>query len=155
MGLVFISYFNVGWRKCVLKVMRLPYRAHCSLLPMICNDCSIETHICRRFVRFISDFITSANSCLRVGGSLAVLGSGSAASKILMHICWKYGWSKENRNYKRMCIKSETSMCTEHDFRTATAVREFLTMKCDLFVDRRMATVQRWLKSSGLTFHNG
>ncbi len=31
-------------------------------------------------------------------------------------------------------------MRTEHDFRTATAVREFLTMKCDLFVDRRMAS---------------
>ncbi len=31
-------------------------------------------------------------------------------------------------------------MCTEHDFRTATAIRECLTMKCDLFVDRRMAS---------------
>ncbi len=31
-------------------------------------------------------------------------------------------------------------MCTEHDFHTATALREFLTVKCDLFVDRRMAS---------------
>ncbi len=37
-----------------------------------------------------------------------------------------------------MCIKPETSMCTEHDFRTATAIREIFTIKCDLFVDRRM-----------------
>ena len=100
----------------------------------------IETQICKRFVGVISDIITSANSCLRVGSSLAIWGSGSAASKSLMHICFKYGWSKENRNYKRMCIKSGTSMCIENDFRTATAVREFLTMKCDLFVDRRLAS---------------
>ncbi len=49
------------------------------------------------------------------------------------------GYTKENRNYKRMCIKSETSMCIEDDFGTATAIREFLIMECDLFVDRRMA----------------
>ncbi len=32
-------------------------------------------------------------------------------------------------------------MCTEHDFRNATAVREFLTMKHHLFVDRHTAIV--------------
>ncbi len=31
---------NVGWRKCVCKVMHLPYRTHCSLLSMISNDCT-------------------------------------------------------------------------------------------------------------------
>ncbi len=36
-----------------------------------------------------------------------------------------------NRNYKRMCIRSKISLCTEHDFHTVTA---------DLFVDRHTAT---------------
>ncbi len=72
--------------------------------------------------------------------SLAILGSGSAANKSLTHICWTCGSSEENRNYNSMCIRSETVMRTEDDLRTATAVREFVTTKCDLFVDRHSAT---------------
>ncbi len=98
---------------------------HTSLLPIICNCCSIEAQICTRFTGFISDVITSENSRLRVDGRLTILSSASAASKSLTHICWKYGWSKKIRNYKRMYIRSETSMSTKHDFRTATASEKY------------------------------
>ena len=55
-------------------------RRHVEDLPVLCT----------------SDIITSENSYLRVGGGLSIFGSGSAASKSLTHVCWKYGLSKEN-----------------------------------------------------------
>ena len=58
----------------------------------------------------VSSILRTISVTLRVGGSLPTMDSGSAASNSLTHICLKYVWPKWNRNYKRLCIQSE-SLC--------------------------------------------
>ncbi len=68
---------------------------------------------------------------MRVSGSLAILVARQLVS--FTQIYCKYSWSKENRiiggcvQWRITCIRYEIFTCAAHDFRTATAVREFVT----------------------------
>ncbi len=73
-----------------------------------------------------------------VDRKMEIWDSRSAASiKRLTHICWKYGWSKENRNYIRWCAYSLKLFCVAvvpNRIFVLQPLLEFLTMYCDLSV---------------------
>jgi hypothetical protein len=89
-----IELFFTAWRKCVRRVWSLPPRTHCHLLPMICNDISIESQMHKRFLKFVSNIISSNNNCLRIMGQMVLDGSGSATCNSVNYICHIYKLNK-------------------------------------------------------------
>ncbi len=86
----------IAWGKGVRIVMyaTVHYQTHCTLLPLICNDFSIEGRLQNRFVIFYTGLIRSSNHCIQLIGKLIKQGSGSAASHSLNDVCHQYTLNK-------------------------------------------------------------
>jgi hypothetical protein len=87
--------FSVNWRKSVRRVWGLPYRTHCALLNLICDDLPVETQLHIRFLKFIHGVLSSDNECVNMCGQTSLNGSASDASNTSINfICCMYGLSK-------------------------------------------------------------
>ncbi len=80
----------VSWRKAIRKIYKLPQRANCHLLPLLCKDVSIEQQLHSRFLRFICDALNSKNECVNICARAAINGSRSAACNSVNFSCHKY-----------------------------------------------------------------
>jgi len=47
-----------SWRKSIRSLLRLPWRAHSKLLPVICRDMPVDAQIHSRFLKFLGVFIS-------------------------------------------------------------------------------------------------
>ena len=88
-----VSSFFTSWRIAMRKVLCLPYRTHCNLLPLIAGCAPVEVQILNRIVKFICSGIKSDNTVLKVLSTLALNGSMSNVSKSCTYIMAKYGLS--------------------------------------------------------------
>ena len=127
-----LEHVCVAWRKCVRKVMCLPYRTHNALLPFICDDISIIEQIHSQFISFITSLLSTGNHCLQTVTKLAFRGSNSAMCKSLNYICWKHGINKHDFNCKHKCICNYVMSNSEHT-RVGFAIREFLEFRYNLY----------------------
>ena len=75
-----MNIFHVAWRKSTRHLLNLPRTTHCSLLNYICNDVSIVTQLCNRYVDFIKSLSLSNNACVSNSVKLIQKGSQSAVS---------------------------------------------------------------------------
>ena len=69
-----------AWRKSIRYLLHLPYRTHCSLLPLICNDTSVQCQLQNRSLRFIKSLNNSPNPIVKNAFCLAMSGSHSNIS---------------------------------------------------------------------------
>ena len=89
-----VERFYTAWRKAIRVIWRLPYRSHCQLLPLICDDIPVELQLHKRFLKFFQKVITSNNELVKFCGSLAIGGSCSTTCNSLNYIATKYGMNK-------------------------------------------------------------
>jgi hypothetical protein len=47
------------WRKGLRRVWDIPYRTHCNILPLLCNDLPLYDEICKRTANFLNSCLTS------------------------------------------------------------------------------------------------
>jgi len=86
----------VAWRKCVRKLLNLPYRTHSVLLPLIVQDLPIQAQIEKRFVKFLKTLEKSGNEYLKLCKNIIEVGSKSALGKSFNYLITKYRWDREN-----------------------------------------------------------
>ena len=90
-----IQSFYVAWRKCIRRLLNLPYRTHCKLLNMVCNDLPVDMQIHKRFIKFFHSVITNPNKCIEMCGKLVMNGSQSITCHNLNYICALYSLRKD------------------------------------------------------------
>ena len=84
-----MSILYVAWRKSIRKILDLPYRTHCTLLPTISGLKPIECQLMCRFVKFISSSLRSNNTALSMLINLSINGSRSVMSQSVNYILHK------------------------------------------------------------------
>ena len=102
----YIERFYVTWRKCIRRLLKLPYKTHSSYLPCIVDDLPVEIQIHKRFLTFFHTSITSKNNVLRTCSQLALNGSNSTACKNLNYIWFKYKLPCTKHNWNLNSVKS-------------------------------------------------
>jgi hypothetical protein len=91
-----VSRFFTAWRKCLRRLLYLPARTHCALLPLIVNDHSVEAQLHGRFGNFLYTVLNSSNKCVQLCGKLALYGSGSSVCNSITYICNRYNIVRDN-----------------------------------------------------------
>ena len=89
-----IEDIYVAWRKCIRKILGLPYRTHKALLPLIIDDVSIESQVEKRFSKYIVNLFKSDNIYLSLCKDIIVHGSRSSAGRSFNYLVSKYRWNR-------------------------------------------------------------
>ena len=89
-----MTLFYTQWRKAIRFLFNLPYRTHSILLPIICNDDSIEIQMYRRFLSFFKMIAHSCNDVVNICYNLVISASGSAVSNSITFLCNKHHISR-------------------------------------------------------------
>jgi len=96
-----IEALFTAWRKCVRKVLGLPHRTHCALIPGIINDSNISTQLHKRVSRFVMSCSKSTNLC-KYMMSLAIDGSGSVMCRNINYIYNMYNLDKYTQDRSQL-----------------------------------------------------
>ena len=96
--------FYVAWRKSIRLLWYLPYRTHCNLLPIICDDLPVEYKLHIRFLKSIKSNMNTDNGIVKLCARLCMKGSISDTGKSLTYICSKYGLIK--RDVHGVCTRA-------------------------------------------------
>ena len=72
-----ISRFYTAWRKCIRRILGVPYTTHCRLLHRICDDYPVEVQLVSRCVQFIHNTWKNNNQISSLCIRLALAGSRS------------------------------------------------------------------------------
>ena len=91
---MYIEKLFVCWRKCIRRLLSVPYNTHSVLLPIICSDLPIECQLHKRVIKFFICLAKSNNIYNNLALQLIVEGSKSHTSNSLNYICYKYGICK-------------------------------------------------------------
>ena len=135
----FVNEFFVTWRKCLRKLLNLPYTTHCNLLPGICNDFPVEVQLYLRLVKFVNSCLVVDNSSVSLCIKLALQGSGSSLSSSISYLSYKYSIDKnmfnDNINFIKKIIKNAVNV-KEDVCKKCTQIRELLGIKDDFTQNR-------------------
>lgn len=124
-----------SWRKAVRRIFRLPYRAHCYILPRVCGDAPLEKQLHARFINFFHGALTSRNTCVNICARLAINGSKSPACNSVNLICHKYAILKYDLDHCgcqgviNNILNSE--QYSEAEEASAGAIKEFVQWRDD------------------------
>ena len=91
-----IEKLYLTWRKCVRKLINVPYNTHSALLPAICNDVPVDVQMHKRVVKFIFSLLESNNIRNKICLLLSVNGSCSSMCNTINYVCHKYNFNKIN-----------------------------------------------------------
>ena len=86
----------IAWRKCVRRILGVPYNTHCRLLPLLVDDVSIDVKLYKRFINFINKVAMSQNSCVNLCVKIMSSGSNSVVSNTWNFICSKYNLDRHH-----------------------------------------------------------
>ena len=89
-----IDKLYVTWRKCVRKILNVPYNTHSVLLPIICNDLNIDCQLHKRVLKFFVSLAKSDNTYNKLTLQLITQGNNSRMSHTFNHLSYKYGFNK-------------------------------------------------------------
>ena len=91
-----VEMFYTTRRKCIRRLLGLPYRTHNNLLHLICNNIPVDGQLHLRFLNFFVNNLKSDNTCVKLCALLCLRGSRSAASNSLNFITNLYSIDKYN-----------------------------------------------------------
>ena len=123
-----VGTFFTTWRKCLRRLLGIPYRTHNALLYLICNDDPVEWQLHSRFLKFIQSCLRSENKCLQLCATLSMHGSGSNMCKSINYICNQYNilkWSLANASL----IKCNSHHVAEDLLSSAGIIRDLLHIR--------------------------
>ena len=106
----YVERFFVTWRKCVRRLLDIPYNTHGKLLHMILNDSPVEAQLYNRFLNFFKSVISSENKVLKLCGNLVLNGSGSTVCDNINYVRYKYNLRRSKLDilgYKNDLLKME------------------------------------------------
>ena len=89
-----IEQLFVAWRKCVRKLINIPYNTHSAFLPLICNDLPVDCQMHKRVLKFIYCLNESCNLYNKISLQLAINGSQSRMCNTINYVCYKYNICK-------------------------------------------------------------
>ena len=89
-----IEQLFVTWRKCVRKLINVPYNTHSAFLPLICNDLPFDCQTHKRVLKFIYCLNKSCNVYNKISLQLAINGSQSRMCNTINYVCHKYNICK-------------------------------------------------------------
>ena len=87
----YTELFYVAWRKSIRLLWSFPYRTHCNLLPIICDDLPVEYQLHIRFLKSIKSNMNIDNGAVKICARLCMEGSMSDTGKSLSYIRSTYG----------------------------------------------------------------
>jgi hypothetical protein len=92
-----VSVFCVTWRKALRRILGLPFKTHCFLLPLLSDTLPIFIELCKRSSRFIYSCINSPSQLVRsvAWHSVFVAKYGSVLGSNAVLCCERFGWSLE------------------------------------------------------------
>ena len=99
---VYIEKLFLCWRKCIRRLLSVPYNTHSVLLPIICSDLPIECQLHKRVIKFFICLAKSKNIYNNLALQLIVKGSKSRMSTSLNFICYKYGICKYDLSHVQL-----------------------------------------------------
>ena len=108
-----VNVAYIAWRKCVRRMLKLPYMTHSDLLYCICEENPINVQFHRRFTRFLMSILSSSNSCIKLAGKLALNGSQSAVCQSINYIASFYNISKYNICLDNVVHKAKESLAAK------------------------------------------
>ena len=82
------------WRKCLRRILKIPYNSHCNLLAPAGNVQDISYDLHKHFVKFFSNATNSDNKLVRLCGRMALEGSCSVVCESLNFISHHYNIDK-------------------------------------------------------------
>ena len=144
----YVHLFYTCWRKCIRKLLSLPWTTHSVYLPLLINDVNVDTQLHKRFLKFIKGIIGHDNSLINLCGKLVINGSDSKACKSLNYICHKYRIrtceliSMPQSKLNLRLNNSNVIMNTDEDIlRNVAIIKEMLDMRdnCGSFFNRAQA----------------
>ena len=126
--------FYVTWRKCVRKLMNLPYRTHSRFLPVLCGDISVEYQLFKRVNKIFWNLHKSTNSCLNLCAKLIEKGSCSNFSKSVSHICKslklnRFSFGIPPSNFSNILNDKFNMLYSESDFITMGNIKDLLYLR--------------------------
>ena len=125
--------FYTAWRKCVRRVLGVPYTTHCNLLHHICQDTDITTQLFTRFVKFVKLTMRSQNQLSVLCIRLATHGSRSVLCQNISLVAQHFGISRYHIIHDNLHVLSPKSLPDVSVTDTASVIREILTGQVDLF----------------------
>ncbi len=128
-----VDRFYVAWRKSIRRLLLLPARTHNALLPIICNDKSVDAQVHSRFVSFMCAVLNSSNQCVRICGQLSLGGSRSNVCNSINYVCQKYKVNKYSLSQTgavRACISAHAETVNSRgDLITAGCVKDLIVLR--------------------------
>jgi len=94
------------WRKGLRRVWDVPYRTHCNILPVLCNELPLYDEICKRTANFINSCLSSdcvLVKCL-VYRAIYVERMRSPMGRNALTCCMRYGLV-DIRNFDRFTVR--------------------------------------------------
>ena len=78
-----VEMFYTTWRKCIRRLLGLPYRVHNNLLHLIRHDIPVDGRLHLRFLNFFVNNLKIDNTCVKLCALLCLRGSRCEASNSL------------------------------------------------------------------------
>lgn len=85
----YTSLFYTAWRKSIRRILNIPRKTHCNILPTIADCMHIETQLLCRFTKFITNGMSNNNTSLKLLLTVAINGSRSTISKNVNYLLYR------------------------------------------------------------------
>ena len=123
-----VNKFYVTWRKCIRRLLNVPYNTHCKLLYPVVSDIPVEMQLHKRFVNFAREVMLSNNSLIKLCFRLAINGSCSSFCNSYIFIKYTYNmkWNlcDVNDKFNHTSLKLSTD-----DLVTVNTIKELLCLR--------------------------
>lgn len=90
-----LEVLAASWRKSLRRILHLPFRTHCDLLPVVSDSLPFIDEMCKRSIRFAVSCITSQSNLVKTVSRHCIVYAkyGSTFGSNVLFCCQRYGWS--------------------------------------------------------------
>lgn len=125
---------------------------HNALLPLICDDLSVEGQLHARILSFFHSVLNSTNLSVQICGQLALQGSRSSVCNNVNLVCSKYSLNKYELKHAskivhRFIHNQELEKCKEEQLMVSGCISDLLLLR-----DQGDSALQLWEITDLLTF---
>ena len=125
----------IQWRKAHRRVLSVPGRTHCDLLPLIADNIPLEVKLDCKYIAFFKSVSTSDNGLVRYTAKCKLYDHSSTLGRNMTHMMHKYDLQLEDfhslskNKIKEWCYEKWFSNINNHYFTYAQVIREMIMMK--------------------------
>ena len=130
-----VNKLYTQWRKAHRRILSVPYRTHCELLPLIAENMSIETRLDCKYLSFYKAIATSKNSIVNYVARSKLHDFSSTMGKNMNHLMHKYNIRVEDilqtskKQMNTLCYQKWAEEINEQSISYAHIIRELIKLK--------------------------